>query len=156
MPHARSVLPCCGIDLFQTQERQETQSRHTPHGEEHTTSQMVCRPMPVADADPTTSRHKRTHDRDGAEAGFSLSGEDEEEYSGEDQLGSLEEASPNSETGYVTTSLNSVVHGGLPASNGVNPAPGMPDSNASFNSLQTLSMPMTLSQPQAINAGALM
>lgn len=88
-------------------------------------------------------RHKRTHDRgDGAEGGFPLSGEDEEEYSGEDQLGSLEEASPNSEGGYVPTSLNSVANG--------TPVTSMPQQ--SYNSLQTLSMPMTMSTP----AGAMM
>ncbi|TPX14364.1 uncharacterized protein E0L32_005560 [Thyridium curvatum] len=100
-------------------------------------------------------RHKRTHDRgDGAEGGFNLSGEDEEEYSGEDQLGSLEEASPTSEGGYIPSSLNSMAHGATPTSNGINPSAM---TNApTFNSLQTLSMPMTMSQPQAINAGAMM
>jgi hypothetical protein len=94
------------------------------------------------------SRHKRTHDRgDGAEGTFNLSGEDEEEYSGEDQLGSLEEASPGSENAYVTASLNSVANGSTPTS--------MPPAQA-YNSLQTLSMPMTISQPTAVNASALM
>ncbi|KAI1769234.1 Ste12-like transcription factor [Hypoxylon sp. FL1150] len=65
------------------------------------------------------AQHKRTHDREGAENGLTLSGEDEGDYSGEDQLTSLEEASPNSESGY----------------------------GQSFNPLQTLSMPMTMSQP---------
>jgi len=47
-------------------------------------------------------RHRRTHERsDGSEGPYgSFSGE-EEEYEGEDQLGSLEEASPNSENGYL-------------------------------------------------------
>ncbi|KAI1772440.1 Ste12-like transcription factor [Hypoxylon cercidicola] len=86
------------------------------------------------------AQHKRTHDRgEGAENGLNLSGEDEEDYSGEDQLGALEEASPNSETGYIPTSMSSV--------------PGSAQSNgsmmqqSSFNPLQTLSMPMTMSQP---------
>ncbi|KAK8022321.1 ste12-like transcription factor [Apiospora rasikravindrae] len=89
-------------------------------------------------------RHKRTHDRgEGGEGGFNLSGEDEEEYSGEDQLGSLEEASPNSDAGYIPASLNSVAH---------DPATSMPTSTnmshaPAFNSLQTLSMPMTMSTP---------
>jgi len=101
------------------------------------------------------NRHKRTHDRgDGTEGGLNLSGEDEEEYSGEDQLGSLEEASPSSEGGYVPASLNSMAHGGTPTSNGMGPVTSMP--HASFNSLQTLSMPMTISQPQPINAGGMM
>ena len=89
-------------------------------------------------------RHKRTHDRgEGGEGNFNLSGEDEEEYSGEDQLGSLEEASPNSDAGYIPASLNSVAH---------DPATSMPQNTnmshaPSFNSLQTLSMPMTMSTP---------
>lgn len=100
------------------------------------------------------NRHKRTHDRgEGAEAGFPLSGEEEDDYSGEDHLGSLEEASPNSEGGYMHSSLNSVAHGhnhGTPTSNGMMPATSM--SQPTFNSLQTLSMPMTMSTP----AGAMM
>ncbi|XDG01150.1 hypothetical protein ABKA04_000765 [Annulohypoxylon sp. FPYF3050] len=89
-------------------------------------------------------RHKRTHDRgEGAENGLNLSGEDEEEYSGEDQLGSLEEASPNSESGYIPTSLSSVATS-TPTTNGLATG-GMTQS--SFNPLQTLSMPMTMSQP---------
>ncbi len=99
-------------------------------------------------------RHKRTHDRgDGVEGGLSLSGEDEEDYSGEDQLGSLgEEASPTSENGYATSSLNSMAHEVAHGSHGI---PNMA-SAPTFNSLQTLSMPMTISQPQAINAGGMM
>ncbi|KAK8076565.1 STE like transcription factor [Apiospora phragmitis] len=90
------------------------------------------------------AQHKRTHDRgEGGEGSFNLSGEDEEEYSGEDQLGSLEEASPNSDAGYIPASLNSVAH---------DPATSMPTSTnmshaPAFNSLQTLSMPMTMSTP---------
>jgi len=101
-------------------------------------------------------RHKRTHDRGEGGEGFPLSGEDEEEYSGEDQLGSLEEASPTSEGGYVTASLNSMAHGSAPTSNAVSPATTMAQHQPTFNSLQTLSMPMTMSQPQAINAGGMM
>ncbi|KAJ9131684.1 Transcription factor steA [Pleurostoma richardsiae] len=100
------------------------------------------------------AQHKRTHDRgDGAEGGFNLSGEDEEEYSGEDQLGSLEEASPNSEGGYITTSLNSIAHSSPQTSNG-NP-PTM-SHQPTFNPLQTLSMPMTISQPQPMNTAVMM
>lgn len=98
------------------------------------------------------AQHKRTHDRgDGAEGSFN-SGEEEEQYSGEDQLDSIDDASPTSESGYVTGSLDSAVSG-----NGMASAPGsMPPANPThlaqaqtFNSLQTLSMPMTISQPQA-------
>ncbi len=113
-------------------------------------------------------RHKRTHDRGEGEGGFSLSGEEEEDYSGEDHLGSLDDASPTSETGYVTASLNSVAtgnsHNTSPTSNGMTPSAAAAAVAAattmaqapSFNSLQTLSMPMTMSQPQAINAGVMM
>ena len=75
-----------------------------------------------------------------------MSGEDEEEYSGEGELGSVEEASPTSENGYVTSSLNSMAQGSAP------PSHAMPASMNTFNSLHTLSMPM---QPQPINAGAM-
>ncbi|KAL7626928.1 Transcription factor mst12 [Parahypoxylon ruwenzoriense] len=90
-------------------------------------------------------RHKRTHDRgEGAENGLALSGEEEEEYSGEDQLGSLEEASPNSDAGYVPTSLSSIATSTPTSNNGLITG-GMAQS--SFNPLQTLSMPMTMSTP---------
>ena len=108
------------------------------------------------------NRHKRTHDRgDGVEGNFNLSGEDEEEYSGEDQAGSLDDASPTSEGGgYVASSLNSaVVNGGTPPqSNGMGSTTNMGHAPQSYNNnnLQTLSMPMTISQPQAINAGGMM
>ena len=94
-------------------------------------------------------RHKRTHDRDGGDGTFPLPGEDEGEYSGEDQLGSVEEASPTSEGSYVTTSLNSVVNNNVTPASTSHPV-------STFNSLQTLSMPMTISQPQAINASSMM
>ncbi|KAM0286253.1 hypothetical protein ACHAQH_000981 [Verticillium albo-atrum] len=91
-------------------------------------------------------RHRRTHERgEGMDGPVNFSGEEEEDYSGEDQLGSLEEASPGSENAYITASLNGVadsqVHGNV-----VPPQ--------AFNSLQTLSMPMTLSQP-AMHSGAM-
>lgn len=89
-------------------------------------------------------RHKRTHERgDVAEGGLPLSGEEEEDYSGEDQLGSIGEASPTSEGGYVPTSLNSVANSAQPgnlATGGMTHAPA-------FNPLHTLSMPMTMSTP---------
>ncbi|KAI0180893.1 Ste12-like transcription factor [Hypoxylon sp. FL1284] len=90
------------------------------------------------------AQHKRTHDRgEGADNGLPLSGEEEEEdFSGEDQLGSLEEASPQSEAGYIPASMGSV--SGPTQSNG-SAVNGMQQS--SYNPLQTLSMPMTMSQP---------
>jgi transcription factor STE12 len=102
-------------------------------------------------------RHKRTHDRnDGAEGSFN-SGEEEEQYSGEDQMSSLEEASPTSEHGYVAGSLDAAVN----RSSNASPHTAPPANTTSltqtqtFNSLQTLSMPMTMSQPHAINTGGL-
>ncbi|KAI1660311.1 Ste12-like transcription factor [Daldinia decipiens] len=90
------------------------------------------------------AQHKRTHDRgEGAEGGLALSGEEEEDFSGEDQLGSLEEASPNSEPGYVPTSLSSIATS-MPTSNGLS---GSGMAQSTFNPLQTLSMPMTMSTP---------
>ncbi len=53
-------------------------------------------------------RHRRTHDRsDGSEGPYGSYSGEEEDYEGEgdDQLGSLEEASPNSENGYLPTSV---------------------------------------------------
>lgn len=103
-------------------------------------------------------RHKRTHDRGDGADGLNLSGEDEEEYSGEDQLGSLGDASPNSESGYVTTSLNSVANSTPPTSNGSmgSSHSHMPSSQSHFNSLQTLSMPMAISTPQQMNTAVMM
>ncbi|KAI9645925.1 Transcription factor mst12 [Ciborinia camelliae] len=53
-------------------------------------------------------RHRRTHDRgDGSEGAYgSYSGE--EDFEGEDHLGSLEESSPNSENGYLQPSMTSM------------------------------------------------
>ncbi|KAL8297251.1 hypothetical protein RB597_006365 [Gaeumannomyces tritici] len=103
------------------------------------------------------AQHKRTHDRaDGGDGGLILSGEDEEEYSGEDHLGSLEEASPTSDSGYVTASLNSIANGNAGASTSSSPHSGMVSHAPAYNSLQTLSMPMQMSQPQPINAGGMM
>ncbi|KUI54350.1 Transcription factor steA [Cytospora mali] len=93
-------------------------------------------------------RHKRTHDRGDGGDGLNLSGEEDEEYSGEDHMGSLEDDSPNSETGYVTASLNAVSHGTQQTSNGrIGHSTSMPSTQSNFNSLQTLSLPMTISNP---------
>jgi transcription factor STE12 len=93
-------------------------------------------------------RHKRTHSReDGGDSSMNMSAEEEEELSGEDQLGSLEEASPTSEMAYVPGSLSS--HDSM-AQHGANAVNGMAQ-NQGYNSLQTLSMPMTISQPTTIN-----
>lgn len=86
------------------------------------------------DTDRYFFRHKRTHDRgDGSEGTSNLSGEEEEEYS-----------SPTSEGGYVHAS-------GAP-SNGNSSTP----QSTMYNNLQTLSMPMTISEPQPINTGEMM
>jgi hypothetical protein len=131
-----------------TQSSQYSHHHKTKSGLSHSQHRIM-----MTNSSFSQSRHKRTHDRgDGVEGNFNLSGEDEEEYSGEDQFGSLEEASPTSESGYVPSSLNSVANGATPTSNPMGPSPTAVSASA-FNSLQTLSMPMTISQPQAINAG---
>ncbi|CAG8981231.1 hypothetical protein HYALB_00003829 [Hymenoscyphus albidus] len=57
------------------------------------------------------AQHRRTHDRgDGSDGPYGYSGE-EEEYEGEDNLGPLEEASPNSENGYLPTSMSQSFNG---------------------------------------------
>lgn len=103
-------------------------------------------------------RHKRTHSReDGGDGSYNMSAEEEEELSGEDQLGSLEETSPTSDMGsYVPSSLNSTVNSAAAsaadsaADSAAPPHSGHSQATA-FNSLQTLSMPMTISQPATIN-----
>lgn len=103
------------------------------------------------------NRHKRTHDRpDGGAEGssYNLSGEDEEDYSGEDQLGSVEEASPTSENAYAHTSLNAVANNPAANTHGMSPPTSVPSGSA-YNSLQTLSMPMTMSTPQTVNTGTM-
>jgi transcription factor STE12 len=60
----------------------------------------------------------------------------------------LEEASPHSDSPYMTGSLNAAAHGSTPPSSGAH--------TQTFNSLETLSMPMTMSQPAAINASGMM
>ncbi|KAI1818673.1 STE like transcription factor [Poronia punctata] len=89
------------------------------------------------------AQHKRTHDRgEGVEGDLPLSGEDEDEYSGEDHLGSLQETSPQSDGGYVRASLGSLNHSMSEhdLSNG-------DMTHHTYNHLQTLSMPMTMSAP---------
>jgi transcription factor STE12 len=93
------------------------------------------------------AQHKRTHDKDGGDGSYNnLSGEDEEEYSGEDQVGSaIDDASPTSESAYVTASLNSMAQGASPSSTaGMSSGGSM---SQGYNNLQTLSMPMTMSTP---------
>ncbi|KAK7733951.1 Transcription factor mst12 [Cytospora paraplurivora] len=90
-------------------------------------------------------RHKRTHDRGDGGDGLNLSGEEDEEFSGEDHLESLGDASPNSEGGYVAASLNSVAHSTPPTSHGR--VGSMPNTQTNYNNLQTLSLPMTISNP---------
>ncbi|ATY63908.1 transcription factor steA [Cordyceps militaris] len=90
------------------------------------------------------AQHKRTHSReDGAEGSLNLSAEEEEEYSGEEPLGSLEEASPSSEMAYITGSLNGEIN-----QNGM-ARPSMSNTQYS-NSLDALRLPMTISQPSII------
>jgi transcription factor STE12 len=82
------------------------------------------------------AQHRRTHDRsDGSEGPYNSYSGEEEDYEGEDQLTSLEEASPNSENGYLPTSMSQ-----------------------SFNGLQSMSMnmPGMAAPSQLINTQHLM
>lgn len=80
------------------------------------------------------AQHRRTHDRgDGSEGPYGSYSGEEEDYEGEDQLGSLEEASPNSENGYLPTSMSQ-----------------------SFNGLQSISMNGSMAPSQLINTQHLM
>ncbi|KAG6019074.1 hypothetical protein E4U41_003413 [Claviceps citrina] len=102
------------------------------------------------------AQHKRTHSReDGGDGSFNLSAEEEEEYSGEDQLGCLEEASPSSDSAYVTGSHHDAVHETTVSLNHGNSSHHMGQTQ-SFNSLQTLSMPMPMSHSATINASGMM
>lgn len=63
-------------------------------------------------------------------------------------MGSLEDASPSSEAGYLTASLNAVAHSTPPTTNGRMGHPtAMPSTQSNYNNLQTLSLPMTISNP---------
>ncbi|KAG5973960.1 hypothetical protein E4U55_000170 [Claviceps digitariae] len=103
------------------------------------------------------AQHKRTHSReDGGEGSFNLSAEEEEDYSGEDQLGCLEEGSPSSDSAYIAGSLNGAGHETpVSSSNHGNLSNHMGQSQ-SFNSLQNLGMPMNISHPATINASGMM
>ncbi|KAG5925203.1 hypothetical protein E4U42_004455 [Claviceps africana] len=102
------------------------------------------------------AQHKRTHSReDGGEGPFNLSAEEEEDYSGEDQLGCLEEASPSSDSAYVAGSLNGATHESTVSSSHGNLSNHMSQTQ-SFNSLQTLGMPMGINHSATINASGMM
>ncbi|KAG5999979.1 hypothetical protein E4U21_006051 [Claviceps maximensis] len=102
------------------------------------------------------AQHKRTHSReDGGEGSFNLSAEEEEDYSGEDQLGCLEEGSPSSDSAYVASSLNGAAHETTASSNHSNLSNHMGQPQ-SFNGLQGLGMSMNISHSAAINASGLM
>ena len=87
-------------------------------------------------------RHKRTHSReDGGEGIVNLSGE-EEEYSGEDQLGPLEETSPGSDD--IFDGSSHLVS---------DPSPHTIQPSQTYNGLQGLGMSFG---PSAINANSMM
>lgn len=149
MPHIISLhvfLPCLSVEKSTAHSsNQPTTYAPTSSNEPSSIHNIHCIESIYTCTD-ISRRHKRTHDRgDGVDGPINYSGEEEEDFSGEDHLGSLEEASPTSENAYVTASLNGMAHDGS-QSNVV--------STQGYNSLQTLSMPMTLSQP-AMNAGVM-
>lgn len=138
-------------------EKQDCQRHHTAQRHSTATTAQDNRHHSHSTETNGRHRHKRTHDRGDGADGLNLSGEDEEEYSGEDHLGSLGDASPNSDAGYVTTSLNSVANSTPPTSNGsMGSSHSHPGSQSHFNSLQTLSMPMAISTPQQMNTAVMM
>jgi len=110
--------------------RSDNLAQYVPHIITHHTtysSQLHTNPL---------TRHRRTHDRsDGSEGPYNSYSGEEEDYEGEDQLTSLEEASPNSENGYLPTSMSQ-----------------------SFNGLQSMSMnmPGMAAPSQLINTQHLM
>jgi transcription factor STE12 len=85
------------------------------NSENHTTLSANCVNSIIFDHKLTLiSRHRRTHDRgDGSEGAYGSYSGEEEEYEGEDHLGPLEDASPNSENGYLPQNMTSNF-GGMP------------------------------------------
>ncbi|RDL39336.1 C2H2 and C2HC zinc finger [Venustampulla echinocandica] len=58
------------------------------------------------------AQHRRTHDRgEGSDGPYGSYSGEEEEYEGEDNLAPLEEPSPNSENGYLPTTMSQSYHG---------------------------------------------
>ncbi|CAK7264266.1 Transcription factor mst12 [Sporothrix epigloea] len=95
-------------------------------------------------------RHKRTHERgDRGDATSPNPGEDEEEYSSEDQLGSAEEATSSTEGRYVASPADSAIKSGLTPTSA-------PQAANDFGSLQASKIPMAVSHSQAINSGSMM
>ncbi|KKA29385.1 hypothetical protein TD95_005402 [Thielaviopsis punctulata] len=93
------------------------------------------------------AQHRRTHERpDGAEG---LVQDEEEEFSGEDQIGSVDDASPGSENAYIPASLNSAMLSNVSAAQSVSTVPvsAAPPAIGGYNTMQSLSMPMTMSAP---------
>jgi transcription factor STE12 len=71
-------------------------------------AQSTYHTPPIFQTDPQI-RHRRTHERsDGSEGPYGNYSGEEEDYEGEDGLGSLEEASPNSENGYLPQNFGSL------------------------------------------------
>ncbi|PHH54671.1 Transcription factor steA [Ceratocystis fimbriata CBS 114723] len=90
------------------------------------------------------AQHRRTHERpDGAEGSVH---DEEEEFSGEDQMGFIDEASPNSDNAYIPVSLNSAMTSGTPQGNG-NSVSVAPQAMGGYNSMQSLTMPVAMSAP---------
>ncbi len=87
-------------------------------------------------------RHRRTHDRsDGSEGPYGSYSGEEDDYEGEDNLGSLEEASPNSENGYLPTSM-AQSFGGIPTMSMNMPGSGMAAPSQLINTQHLMQQPI--------------
>ena len=87
-------------------------------------------------------RHRRTHDRsDGSDGPYGSYSGEEEDYEGEDHLGSLEEASPNSENGYLPTTMSQSFNG-LPTMSMNMSGSGMAAPSSLINTQQLMQQPI--------------
>ncbi|RAL59325.1 hypothetical protein DID88_006930 [Monilinia fructigena] len=112
--HTHAPSPTCGR-LFK---RLEHLKRHVrTHTQERP---YICPHCSKAfSRSDNLAQHRRTHDRgDGSEGAYGSYSGEEEDFEGEDHLGPLEDASPNSENGFLPPGLTSNFHA-MPMSMGM-------------------------------------